>query len=253
MPAPRLGWLTMSDVLSYAIVAPPHTHTSAGVQALYYLNTDLRAHGHRSRIVLISDHAIIGDNEIIVYPDTVWGNPLGARRVVRYLLMTAGFFGHDTEFPASEMLYYHSKDFVLGERDKDNILTVPVTNEDRFQYRRDGREGSCYLARKYKEIFGHRPTSLPEGCTEITHETDLEDLFSKKKTLITFDNSAINLEAALAGMSIEFRLNTTFESPISLGDDFDWNEPRASYKRLKERYLSLQLPSFITRTQWRFQ
>lgn len=238
--------------MDYVIGAPYPDPCSAGIAALYKLNTDLRNNGQRSRVVNMTGYEKLRGNELLILPDTIIGNPLKAKRVVRYLLMTAGFFGHDRNFPESELLYYHSRDFIINGRNENNILTVPASDDLRFPYKKDGRSGSCYIARKYRNAFGYRPPDLPKDCFEIDHTTDLKLLFARVETLITYDNTAINLEAALAGIKIDWRFNPAFEKPISIGDDFDWSNARESYIRLKERYYTQQLPDFIKRTQEHF-
>ncbi len=239
--------------MQYAIGAPYPDPNSAGVSALYKLSRDLKEMGQRSRIVNLTGYEKIRDNEILVLPDTIIGNPMRAPRVIRYALMYPGYFGHDRNFPASELMYYHSPDFILDGRSPDNILTIPVSDEARFPYKTDGRSGTCYLARKYKNAFGYAPPDRQTDWIEITHATDLGRLFGSVKRLVTYDNSAINLEAAMCGVTVDFRFNEAFIKPISLGSDFDWSCARESYMRLKERYRSQQLPEFISRTQEHFK
>ncbi len=238
--------------MKYIICAPEWTHRSAGICALYKLSDDLIRLGKKSRMVTVSGYEPPFKKSIVVYPDTTNGNPLKSLNVVRYLLMHAGYFGNDTQFPDTELMYYHSKDFVLDSRSPHNILTIPITDESRFPYKAAGRSGTCYIARKYRDVFGHTVTDLPQGCIEITDYTDLSALFSNVKTLITFDNTAINLEAALAGIDVEYRFNETFKERITPGDGFDWSNPIGSYKQLKEKYYDQQLPQFISNTQERF-
>lgn len=237
----------------YVIVAPEYVSTSAGIGALYRLHENLKVAGQKSRIVVPLGGETASNDEIVVYPDCYSGNPLNAKNVVRYLLMYAGYFGQDSDFPESEYMYYYSPDFVLNGRNPGNILSLPIVDEKKFKYQPEGRSGSCYLAVKYKNYFGYQPTNLPPGCVEITNHMDLVKLFKTVKTLITFDNSAINLEAAFCGIDIEYRFNEKFEKPIGFGPGFDLNDPYRSYKEIMERYYDDQLPAFIKRTQEHFK
>lgn len=246
--------------MNYCILAPPKITTSAGIVALYLLNGHLIATGQVSRIITL-DHTgtvipegVIPPNpgEITIIPETFPGNIFQAKNVVRYLLMFAGYFGHTKTFPESEYLYYYTPEFIVDGREPENILSVPVVNELRFPYQPDNRHGTCYLAHKYK-MFGGIPDNLPEDCEEITKVIDIEELFKTKKKLISYDNSAINLEAAMCGMEVEFRFNEHFERPFTFGEYFDNNQVRESYNALKTRYFKEQLPAFITKTQERFK
>lgn len=237
--------------MRYVLTTPRLVSTSAGIRALYQLANDLRARGKEVRIIedLRLGHKADPD-EIVIYPDCYNGNVLGSRRVVRCIFMYVGYFkGTDKDFDPSEMLFYYSPDMVHNGRDAGNILTIPMIDEARFPYRTD-RAGDCYLAIKYKGHFGETPWGV-EGAEEVTKETDLAELFGRVRRLITFDNSAINIEAALAGIEVEYRFNRYFESRFAF-EDWDWNNVRGSYARQKQRYYEHQLPEFIRKVEERY-
>lgn len=245
---------------AYVIVAPTRVSTSAGVSALYKLNDDLVLRGYKSRVISISEEQIDiskvtnppTDDEIVLYPDCFIGNPFKAKRVIRFLFMNAGYFGHDKTFPNSEFMYYFAPEFIIESRNAENILTVPTIREERFPYHPYGRSGTCYLATKLDYFQIPVPDELPKDYTKITKNTDLEVLFATKQKLITYDNSAINLEAMMCGMEVEFRFNNKFPGLITFGGLFDYSKPRQSYAALKSRYYTLQLPFFVERTQRHF-
>ena len=128
-----------------------------------------------------------------------------------------------------------------------------MIREERFKYNPDGRSGSCYIARKYEEIFGQRVSNLPPDCVKITNGTDVEELFKTKKTLITYDYTSLFVEAKLCGMEVEYRFNPTFTGLFSFGDYWSWDDVRSSYEKQKEVYRTIQLPNFIKRTQEKFK
>ena len=237
----------------YVIVAPPANTTSAGITGLYKLDRDLRARGMQSRVITPGDGLQPAPDDIVVYPDCFSGNMFGAKNVVRMLFMWAGYFGQDKDFPESEYMYYYVPDYILNGRNPDNILTIPMIDEERFPYKPlDERSGSCYLAIKYQDYFGNQVTGLPADCVRINKQMDIAQLFSEKKTLITFDNSAINTEAALAGMDVEYRYNPTFEKRYYWGKYWSYYDVPMSYALQKQLYRNTWLPQFIQRTQERF-
>ncbi len=238
---------------SYAIATPGMAPASAGISGIHQMNADLLAYGCDSRLILRGES--VTDSEIVVYPDhTFDGNPSGANNVVRMLFMYAGYFGKWKDYPPEEYMYYYSPDFVFEGREPDNILTVPMINERRFPFiPQEDREGSCYLAVKFQDFFGKKPFDLPNGCIRITKQMDLPELFSRIKTLVSFDNSAINIEAMMAGIDVRYRFNEHFEKPFRLSETFDLNNVRESYRELKRIYYEEQLPSFIKRTQEHFK
>lgn len=249
--------------MNYVIVAPPFLSTSAGVFGLHLLKTHLETAGQTCRIIELEGIGAFAppnidyptNNDIVIIPDCFSGNVLKAKNVVRYLMMFAGYFGPhtDSNFSPTELMYYYSPEFLLNGRNPANILTIPMLNEIKFQYSNGPRSGSCYLAIKYQDYFGYKIEGLPADCIRIDRTTDLGSLFKTVKKLITFDNSAINLEAALAGVEVEYRFNEKFEKPFIYGDYFDYSDVPASYAEQKRLYFSEQLPNFITRTQEHFK
>ena len=90
------------------ICAPDYTHTSNGIRALHDLCHHINMLGGTARLLLVCEHAIkscepaqmnpdwctLGLQEserhfiedgIVIYPETVHGNPLHAKRVVRWM------------------------------------------------------------------------------------------------------------------------------------------------------------------------
>lgn len=238
--------------LKYAIVAPQFRMTSAGVRVLYKLNDHLNSLEQKSRIITLESGLKPTEDEIVIYPDCYAGNIFEATKVVRFLLMHAGFFGQDRDFPENEMMYYYLPDYVLNNRNPENILTVPVLEEERFPARfSKDRSGTAYLALKYQDHFG-LPVDVPEDAIRITRDTDIQELLGRVKKLITYDNSLINLEATLAGVEVEYRFNEKFPHQVSPFPGFDWSTPAVSYREWRLRYYTLQLPKFIQRTHDRF-
>lgn len=251
--------------MNYVIIAPNLLTTSAGIVGLHKLNKDLNNIGQTSRIIsVLGPHGVLNtnnilhtpilDNEIVIYPDCYSGNPFKAKNVIRYLMMFAGYFGEgtDKDFPDSEYMYYYSPEFLLNDRNAQNILSIPVVNEYKFKYNTEGRSGFCCIARKFEHIFGGKVDNLPSDCVKIYNDTDVKKLFETKKTLITYDYTALHIEALLSGMEVECRFNKYFESPFIFGDYWDWNNVITSYSIQKELYWREQLPLFVERTQKHF-
>ncbi len=224
----------------YLIVMPARVHTSAGICALH----DFRSHlvgfgckvetivlpGGQDPITLRSMITSIDEfsGHIVIYPDCYTGNMLGAKNVVRLVFMYPGYFGQDADYPESEYLYYYSPNFILNGRNPDNILSVPCVDMT--------------------------PTDLPADAIRITNAMNLPELFRNVKKLVTFDDSAINMEAEFFGLEVEYRFNEKFEKPIQFGP----RHPNAhkdywAYLVMKKEYYERQLPDFIQRTQERFK
>ncbi|QTL03202.1 hypothetical protein J5J86_21010 [Aquabacter sp. L1I39] len=111
-----------ADILRYTpktflIWAPPYTHTSSGIRALYRLCHHLNVSGYPSALLAEPGHPLPHwncflhegpvDDAILVYPEIVSGNPCGAGRVVRWALNTPGLIGGDTHYPETEMVFFY--------------------------------------------------------------------------------------------------------------------------------------------------
>lgn len=120
--------------MKFIVVAPPYHAKSAGIVIMHELCDSLNRLGHTASIILsvnsngftspneerffgpgLLRHEIDTDNEfhsfiddgIVIYPEIITGNPVGGRRVVRYLLNREGAIGGNS-MEASE------KDFILS-------------------------------------------------------------------------------------------------------------------------------------------
>lgn len=113
---------TRADILqhtpkTFLIWAPPYTHTSSGIRALYRLCHHLNVCGYPSAVFAEPGWPLpdwncflhdgpVGDS-ILVYPEIVSGNPCGAGRVVRWALNTPGLLGGDSTYPDDEMVFLY--------------------------------------------------------------------------------------------------------------------------------------------------
>lgn len=93
----------------------------------------------------------INNEAVIIYPEVVDGNPLGAKHVVRWLLHKPGFFGVGGNYADDDEIFYYaelSRDIDL-KIPKDNYLHLtPLIQSDYFDYTSENRKGSCRLIRK---------------------------------------------------------------------------------------------------------
>jgi hypothetical protein len=93
------------------------------------------------------------EDAIVVYPEVIKGNPLGARKVVRWFLHRPGF--HVTgplNYGKNEELYFYYQDVFdtagLGPT-RGSKLYFPVILENVFRQTNFGaRQGTCYVLRK---------------------------------------------------------------------------------------------------------
>ncbi len=108
---------------------------------------------HPSMDVPLAPLSVLKQDPIVVYPEVIAGNPLGASSVVRWILFTPGAHtGQGVEIDrGAEEIFYFQKAFIEGHD------WIPPENELRLQWIRsdiyydqqqENRSGSCRMQRK---------------------------------------------------------------------------------------------------------
>ena len=159
----------------YYIVTPRYIRTSAGVKALHLLCHSLNRVGQEAHLVIypawvnsdvvnpglltplltmaaIDRHKASGVSPIVVYPETVRGNPLGVGTIVRYLLNFPGLLGGEKAYPAQDMVFGYSRTLAAAGGAPEQVLFIPASDATIFTPPAEPRErrGSCSCAMKYR-------------------------------------------------------------------------------------------------------
>lgn len=141
------------------------------------------------------------DNCIILYPEGIKHNPLGAKNIVRWILGPSVQEDAET-YSKSDLIYwymdYYYTDY-LGQ--KDNKLYISEFHSDIFTNMDYKRKGSCYTIRKAN------PTQLvhPEDSFFIPFEAagdliGLANLFNRTEKFYCYDNyTFLYVQAAMCG------------------------------------------------------
>ncbi len=138
----------------------------------------------------IADKKILRE-AIVVYSETVDGNPLRSKRVVRWLLHKPGFFRPEIRFGSNELTYFYNPGFAEGVAgiDQENHLRVTWLRSDvYFDRNLSNRSGTCRLIRKGRHTG---LSEVPEDddailVDDLTHEEKAE-VFNKTKVLYSHD------------------------------------------------------------------
>jgi hypothetical protein len=91
------------------------------------------------------------DEAIVVYPEIVAGNPLHARRVVRWFLHRPGFHTGRIEFAPGELHFYYQEAFDYrfeGATSGGKLFLVKVFSDIYRNEHKPGRSGRCYILKK---------------------------------------------------------------------------------------------------------
>jgi hypothetical protein len=205
-----------------AIVAPPYRETSGGRVVLHRLQAVLASAGITAYLVpwratldemqgpqppygrapVCMRH---GDDDIVIYPDIVRGNPFGASRVVRWQLYHPR---HPTAPP--DRVFYYAPAFGPGP-----YLRVTDPRLDVFKHNRGTRVfAECWTWRKASRQ-GWSDSDKPRsvwGSIEIPKSASLLEtaaMFSSCRKFVTYDNATfLAVQARLCGCEVKIRSRT---------------------------------------------
>lgn len=202
----------------WIVYSPEYSNVSNGVFVLYKLCHDLNALGFKSYVtnsttkpdslltpIISFEEAAqkLKDPRVsVIYPETISGNPLRAKSVVRWVLNSPGLLGGDTTYKENESVFLYSevyRDYVKNKID--GTLYVPAIDESIFYPPPEAtaRTLTCYYVGKSKYVTGHVDTN---ESFEITRKTpakkELGKIFRVASMLYCFDNSTLLIFEALS-------------------------------------------------------
>lgn len=275
------------DKKGYLIVAPDYVSNSAGIYCLYKLCNDLNRKGFPSFMALTgrthpdlvapiisleAAHVLLEYGFTAIYPESIPGNHLNAKKIARWVLNRPGLIGGgDKIYNPEEKVFYYSEVFKRYIQNKiSGKLYMPTIDETIFYPPKDenkDRTLTCYYVGKSQFQEGYFDKN---ETFEITRSTppkkELGKLLRASKVLYCFDNSTIlAYEAVLCGCPVVIIPDGTqtwedYQS-LELGmDGLAWgieDLPNAlpNLKRFIQRYETIkqdyhrQLDEFITITQ----
>jgi hypothetical protein len=214
--------------MQFVVCAPPYDENSGGALVLYKLYSLLREIGeevffhpfvrpdlveryfHGSRVdpriayyryrqrlyynfmatsfLRFADIRDLG-NPVVIYPEVVEGNPLGARRVVRWLLHQPGYHTNVVSYGPEDFFFFFDKQFDNPSLNKnpDNHLKVAENFSNIYVRRNFGaRAGSCFLVRKggNRELDYH-----PTGSERLDGKShnEMADAFNRYEFFFSYD------------------------------------------------------------------
>lgn len=223
----------------FYIYAPGWRENAAGIRVLHYLCDSLNEIGSEAFLVLhnpsestpltnqklntpiltqdLADfHFKSGQIPTVVYSETIPGNPLGATRIVRYLLNYPGALGGQKEFNESELLVSYTKSIQESATQKSSILFLPAVKRSELPSisSKDSNLNLMY-AGKYRAFVGN-PPKIPNlvlkeifrnGPKKQTRKEVLA-LLAEANSLYLWENSTIATEAILLGTPCVFMENS---------------------------------------------
>lgn len=148
--------------------------------------------GYKTNKKLITPMASYGNlrDSIVIYPEIINGNPLGAKNVVRWLLHKPGFnSAGKINFGKDDLFFFYLKAFDDPRFNKfsDNQLHIENIRSDIYrQTNMKERSGSCYILRKGKNrrIIHDLVDSI---CIDGLSHEQIAEVFNNVKYCISYD------------------------------------------------------------------
>jgi hypothetical protein len=219
----------MNKQLFY-IYTPAIRLNSAGIRVLHYLCDALNESGQEAWLVLhnpkenidpvdpklntpiisqeqVDRHLTEGRTPTVIYSETVPGNPLMAKRVIRYLLHFPGALGGTKKFNSDEWLIAYSKKIMDSVHNCNESLFLPAikTSELPPVSEKDPNLHLMY-AGKYRAFIGEPANPTGFDLLEIHRDgpkrqsrTEVLELLSRASSIYVWENSSIATEAVLLG------------------------------------------------------
>ena len=227
----------------YFIYTPRWVDSSAGIKALHFLCHSINMAGSQAYLVLteashqglprinpdlhtpiltqeVSDAYFRNKmNPIVIYSETIPGNPLNANCIVRFLMNYCGALGGPTYFEDGEYVIAFSKNIAIDYSKKNNtdeppVLFLPPIDPREFTKNENKDSFQTSYAGKYRSFVGKPPKVGFQNNIEIFRDgpkmqdrSQVREILSKASVLYSFENSSIVTEAILSGTPVKFVRN----------------------------------------------
>lgn len=142
------------------------------------------------------------DDAIVVYPEIIEGNPLGAKRIVRWLLNKPGKITGKVLYSPNELQIHYSAHFLPDKTQANEARRVYIRHfpfETYFQENYGLRRGTCYMVRKgqISDPPIHPPDSI--RLDGLPHQL-IAKIFNTCEEFISYDiHTAYLLFASVCG------------------------------------------------------
>ena len=182
------------------------------------------------------------DDVAVIYPEIVTGNPMNAKKVIRWVLYYPGGHGDgDLVYHPSELIFTYFERYVKGTPHENSpLLTIVETRLDQF-YPMNGIERAydCILVKKGAANFealkakhlnpNHtlldKPFFILDGLLDTLNDvTQLNQIFNQVRYFISFDQATYyNIMASLSGC-------TSIVLPIDGISREQWSKEMPTYQ-----------------------
>ena len=141
-------------------------------------------------------------DSVVIYPEIIEGNPLGAKKVVRWLLNKPGAINGCTSFGFGDLIFHYADHFLPDGYIAEEKFSLKITDFKIDTYLNNHtheRHGEFYMIRKGHDVphtYHHSSAVNIDGKSHV----ELSQIFSSAKTFISYDlHTAYSLFASMAG------------------------------------------------------
>ncbi len=209
--------------IDYVIYAQSFISNSAGIRALYILADRLNRKGYRTYVtssfatdptlraplisLTLAKRLALTQDYTAVYPETIPGNPLGAKKVVRWVLNRPGLLDGEEIYDSQEVVFNYANAYASYIKNQvHGKLYLPTIDQTLFfPPAAEGPRTREYFyvgKAQYREGFFDREKVI-EITRDSPHRSTLGDLLRQAKVLYCFDNSTIfAYEAVMCGCPV---------------------------------------------------
>jgi len=158
----------------------------------------------------------IDDNVIVIYGETIRGNPMNVKNVVRWILAPLGVIvpsDYYINYNKSDLVYYFNSELKIAQQPEKietiyKLLTSIFLNPTVKIYNLNPRHGGCHTFRK-AQMHKHISLIHNSDSFEIRHSQDeCIQIFNKYEFFISYDPlTFLSIIAALCGcISIVYKV-----------------------------------------------
>lgn len=140
---------------------------------------------------------------IVVYPEVVAGNPLNAKKIVRWLLNKPGRLTGNIQYTDDELYFFYQEAFNDPDLNPhpENKLQIVTIFEDTFRQTKplEGRSGTCYILRKGKNRAPDAHKLDGPVIDNLPHQK-IAEIFNNHEYCVSYDmHTMYSVYAAMCG------------------------------------------------------
>jgi hypothetical protein len=157
---------------------------------------------------------------MVVYSETILGNPLNATRIIRWILNFPGALGGSSTFPEQDFVLAYTQNIKNALTNCNSVLFLPAVDLDELPFSVQKETGlSLVYAGKYRSFIGS-PPKLPgnpkeifrDGASKLSRQDFLSEI-ARAEMIYLFENSSVATEAVLM-RTVAIFIQNEFLGPI---------------------------------------